>query len=131
MLHLTVVIFEITLSKETHNHFPRKSHRKKPNIIRATRETMNTIVTYEAVQTLLANPPSINPRPNFFNIRELRSHFAKALKKIPRPQSPVNGWAGAVMSPEMYALIDQNIFHLNIPPTKQHQHTPTNSIQME
>jgi hypothetical protein len=78
---------------------------------------MNTIVTYEAVRTLLANPPSINPRPNFFNIRELRSHFAKALNKIPRPQSPVNGWAGAVMSPEMYALIDQNVFHLNIAPT--------------
>ncbi len=49
----------------------------------ATRETMNTVVTYEAVRTLLANPPSINPRPNFFNIRELRSHFTKALKKIP------------------------------------------------
>ena len=78
---------------------------------------MNTVVTYEAVRTLLANPPSINPRPNFFNIRELRSHFAKALKKIPCPQSPVNGWAGAVMSPEMYALIDQNSFHLNIAPT--------------
>ncbi len=104
--------------------FPRKSRRKKPNIIRATRETMNKVVTYEAVRTLLANPPSINPCPNFFNIRELLSHFAKALKKIPCPQSPVNGWTGAVMSPEMYALIDQNAFHLN-------QHTPTNSIQME
>jgi hypothetical protein len=41
---------------------------------------MNTVETYEAVRTLLANPPSINSRPNFFNIRELRSHFAKALK---------------------------------------------------
>jgi hypothetical protein len=78
---------------------------------------MNTVETYEAVQTLLANPPSINPRPNFFNICELRSHFVKALKKIPCPQSPVNGWAGAVMSPQMYALIDQNSFHLNITPT--------------
>jgi hypothetical protein len=78
---------------------------------------MNTVVTYEAVRTLLVNPPSINPRPNFFNIRELRSHFTKALKKIPYPHTPVNGWAGAVMSPEMYALIDQNSFHLNIAPT--------------
>ena len=81
---------------------------------------MNTVISYDAVRTLLANPPSINPRPNFFNIRELRKHFAKALKRIPCPQSPVNGWAGAVMSPEMYALIDQNPFHLNIAPT-----TPT------
>ena len=78
---------------------------------------MNTVVTYEAVRTLLANPPSINPRPNFFNIRDLRSHFARALKKIPCPQSPVNGWAGAVMSPEMYALVDRHVFHLNIAPT--------------
>jgi hypothetical protein len=78
---------------------------------------MNTVISYDAVRTIFANPPSINPRPNFFNIRELRKDFAKALKKIPCPQSPVNGWAGAVMSPEMYALIDQNAFHLNIPPT--------------
>jgi hypothetical protein len=78
---------------------------------------MNTVISYDAVRTLLANPPSINPCPNFFNIRELRKHFAKALKKIPCPQSAVNGWAGAVMSPEMYALIDQNVFHLHIAPT--------------
>ena len=78
---------------------------------------MNRVVTYEAVRTLLANPPSINPHPNFFNIRELSSHFAKALKKIPCPQSPVNGCAGAVMSPKMYALVDQNAVHLNIAPT--------------
>ncbi len=75
------------------------------------------VVSYDTVRTLLANPPSINPHPNFFNICELQSHFAKALKKIPSPQSAVNGWAGAVMSPEMYALIDQNTFHLNIAPT--------------
>ncbi len=67
---------------------------------------MNTVISYDAVRMLLANPPSINTRPNFFNICELRKHFAKALKKIPCPQFAVNGWAGAVMSPEMYALID-------------------------
>jgi hypothetical protein len=39
-----------------------------------------------------------------------------ALKKIPCPQAAVNGWAGAVMSPEMYNLIDPNAFHLNIAP---------------
>ncbi len=81
---------------------------------------MNTVISYGAVQTILANPPSISPRPNFFNICKLRKHFAKALKKIPCPQSAVNGWAEAVMSPKMYALIDQNMFHLNIAPT-----TPT------
>ncbi len=64
----------------------------------------------------ISKPPSLNPHPNFFNIRELRSHFARAIKKIPCPQSRVNGWAGAVMSPEMYVLIDPNLFHLNIAP---------------
>ena len=78
---------------------------------------MDSIITYDSVKVLLANPPSIEPRPNFFNIHELRSLFTKALKKIPCPQSAFNGWAGAVMSPEMYALIDQNTFHLNITPT--------------
>jgi hypothetical protein len=65
----------------------------------------------------LVNPPSLNPCPNFFNICKLRSHFARALKKIPCPQSPVEGWAEAVMSPEMYVLINPNLFHLNIAPT--------------
>jgi hypothetical protein len=78
---------------------------------------MDIIITYDAVQTLLANPHGLNPRPNFFNICKLRSHFARALKKIRCPQSPVNGWAGAVMSPEMYVLIGPNLFYLNIAPT--------------
>jgi hypothetical protein len=77
---------------------------------------MDIIITYDAVRMLLANPPNSNPHPNFFNIHELRSHFARAIKKIPCPQSPVNGWAGAVMSPEMYILINPNLFHLNISP---------------
>jgi hypothetical protein len=75
---------------------------------------MDIIITYDAVWMLLANPPSLTPCPN---IRELRSHFARALKKILCPQSPVNGWARAGMSPEMYVLIDPNLFHLNIAPT--------------
>jgi hypothetical protein len=78
---------------------------------------MDIIITYDTVRTLLANPPSLNLRSNFFNIRELRSHLARALKKILCPQPPVNEWAGAVMSTEMYVLIYPNLFHLNIAPT--------------
>jgi hypothetical protein len=78
---------------------------------------MDIIIAYDPVWMLLENPPSLNPCPNFFNIRELKSHFARALKKIPCPQSPVFGWAGAVMSPEMYILIDPTPFHLNTAPT--------------
>ena len=75
---------------------------------------MDNIILYDAVWTLLANPPSLNPCRNFFNIHALHNHFAKALNKIPCPQSAVNGWAGIGMSPEMYILIDPNAFHLNI-----------------
>ena len=77
---------------------------------------MNIVVTYDAVRMHLANPPSLNPCPNFFNVCNLWNHFTKALKKIPCPQSPVNGWVGAVMSPEMYSLIDTTAFRLNIAP---------------
>jgi hypothetical protein len=68
---------------------------------------MDTCITYDSIKLLLANPPSIEPRPNFFNLQTLRTHFAC-------PQSSVNGWAGAVMSPEMYALIDNTPFCLRI-----------------
>jgi hypothetical protein len=76
---------------------------------------VDIIITYDAVQTLLKNLPSLNPCPNIFNCHEQRSHSARALN--PCPQSPGNGWAGAVMSPERYILIDPTPFHLSIAPT--------------
>jgi hypothetical protein len=78
---------------------------------------MDTTITYDTIVGLLANLPSIDPCPNFFNLCNLRTNFAQALKKIPCPQSSVNGWAGAVLSPAMYALIDPTPFHLNITTT--------------
>jgi hypothetical protein len=77
---------------------------------------MNTVISYDMVKGVLANPPSLDPCPNFFNLRALQRHFAKALKRIPCPQSPINGWSGTVLSPNMYALIDPTPFHLNIAP---------------
>ena len=75
---------------------------------------MDATIAYDTVVGLLANPPSLGSRPNFFNLRELRLHYARALKKVPCPQSAVNGWSGAVLSPAMYALIDTSAFHWNI-----------------
>ena len=77
---------------------------------------MDNIISYDAVRTLLGNPPSLNTHPNFFNICALQNCFTKALKKIPCPQSTVNGWAGTVMSPELYIFINPNPFHLNTVP---------------
>jgi hypothetical protein len=75
---------------------------------------MDTTITYDTILGLLANPPSLGSRPNFFNLRELRLHYARALKKGPCPQSAINGWSGAVLAPAMYALIDTRPFHWNI-----------------
>jgi hypothetical protein len=78
---------------------------------------MNATISYNTIIGILANPPSLDPHPNFFNLRALRTHFARALKKLPCPQSGVNGWAGAVLAPAMYALIDNLVFHWNISTT--------------
>ena len=40
-----------------------------------------------------------------------------ALKKVPCPQSAVNGWSGAVLSPTIYALIATNPFNWSIATT--------------
>ncbi len=75
---------------------------------------MNTVISYDTVMGVLAKPPSLDPCPNFFNLRALWSHFAQALKHIPCPQLPINGWSCTVLSPNMYDLIDPTPFHLNI-----------------
>ena len=75
---------------------------------------MDATIAYYTILGLLANPPSPGSRPNFFNLRELCLHYARALKKVPCPQSAINGWSGAVLAPAMYALVDTKRFHWNI-----------------
>lgn len=79
---------------------------------------MNNIIAYDTVKKLVENPPSLGDRPDFFNLRELRNHFARKLKSLECPQSRVNGWSGFILSPPMYALIDPNpwqMSQLNMP----------------
>jgi hypothetical protein len=78
---------------------------------------MNAIISYDTIVGLLANTPTIDPHLNFFNLRALQNHFACALKKVPCPQSGVKGWAGAVLAPAIYALIDNAAFHWNMSTT--------------
>jgi hypothetical protein len=75
---------------------------------------MDTVISYEMVKALVANPPSLGECPNFFNLRALQNHFAPTLKRITCPQSPVNGWADFVLTPAMYALIDPKPFDLKL-----------------
>jgi hypothetical protein len=83
-------------------------------IIRATKTSMDTVITYDTIKALVANPPSLGNHPNFFNLHTLLSHFARALKRITCPQSTVNGWAGMVLTPAMYALINPKPFNLKL-----------------
>ncbi len=81
---------------------------------------MDSTITYDTVKALVANPPSLLDRPNFFNLQDLRNHITCTLKRIACPQSQVNRWAGFVLTPAMYSLIDPKPFVLkllNLPTT--------------
>jgi hypothetical protein len=75
---------------------------------------METVISYETIKALVANPPSLGNQPNFFNLCALRNHFAHALKRITCLQSPVNRWVGFVFTPAMYALINPKPFNLKL-----------------
>jgi hypothetical protein len=62
-----------------------------PNIISATTSSMDTVISYETIKALVANPPSLGNHPNFFNLCALRNHFTSALNRITCLQSAVNG----------------------------------------
>ena len=47
---------------------------------------MDATIIYDTIIGLLANPPSLGYRPNFFNLRALRTHLAHALRKVSCPQ---------------------------------------------
>ncbi len=65
---------------------------------------------------LIANLPSIAPRPNFTNLRNLRQHIQRALQRLRCPQSNILGWAGLIMSRAMYGLLTMSPFRLPINP---------------
>jgi hypothetical protein len=53
-----------------------------PSDISAMTKIMDSIIDYDTVKTLVANLPSIDPCPNFFNLRTLQTHFAHALNSL-------------------------------------------------
>jgi hypothetical protein len=64
------------------------------------------LITYKEAMVFLKNPPSLAPHPDFARIRELRKHIATALKQLICPQSAIHRWAGLVMDPVVYALLE-------------------------
>ena len=67
---------------------------------------MDHLITYEEAAGFLKNPPLLAPRPDFAKLRALRKHFITGLTPLVCPQSFIHGWAGIVMDPVMYALLE-------------------------
>ena len=79
---------------------------------------MDSVITLDEVNTLLADAPDIPGRPNFENLRTFRRHVIDRLKTLPCPQSQMMGWAGIIMSPVLYALIENTPFTAPADPGK-------------
>ena len=71
---------------------------------------MDTVITFEEASLLLVNPPAVAPRPNFNNLRTLGKWLEEDLKGLTHPTAHVMGWAGLVMVPVLYALIEAIAF---------------------
>ena len=90
---------------------------------------MDTVITFEEASLLLVNPPAVAPSPNFNNLRALRKWLEEGLKRLTHPTAHVMGWAGLVMVPVLYALIEAIPFTAPtnpglIPPYPRHRNLP-------
>jgi hypothetical protein len=78
--------------------------------------SMDNTISYEEAAALVANPPSLAPRPNFTNLRNLRRHIQRALQRLSCPQSNILGWAGLIIVRSMYSLLTPSPFRLSTDP---------------
>ncbi len=77
---------------------------------------MDYVISYDEIAALVANPPSLAPRPNFTNLRNLRRHIQCARMCVSCPQSNILGWTGLIMSRTMYGLLTTTPFRLPTDP---------------
>ena len=77
---------------------------------------MDTIISYDEVVALVANPPNIGPRTNFTNLRNLRRHIQRPLMRVSCPKSNILGWAGLIVSRAMFGLLTTSPFRIPIDP---------------
>jgi hypothetical protein len=75
---------------------------------------MDAVIDYDEAASFLKNPPSLEPRPNFTNIRALQKHIVQALAQLSCPQSDIHSWSGLAMDPATYLLLEGTAF--TIPP---------------
>jgi hypothetical protein len=74
--------------------------------------SMDTLIAFVEVRGFLKNPPSRAPHPDFTRLRALCHCMIETLKQLSCPQSAIHGWAGLVMHPTMYALIEMVPFQV-------------------
>ena len=77
---------------------------------------MDVVITYDEAAGFLKNPPSVEPRPNFINLRALQKHIIQALAQLSCPQSAIHGWSGLAMDPAAYALLEGTAFIIPVDP---------------
>jgi len=77
---------------------------------------MDSTITFEEVVALLARCPLISPRPNFENLREAQKYIIRVCKGLLCPQSPRMGWAGIIMNPNIYSMVEPVPFLLPADP---------------
>jgi hypothetical protein len=74
---------------------------------------MDETITCDEVTTHVGvNILTLEPRPNFEQIRTIRQHFERALQRLLCPQSVQHGWKGMVMARKLCALLTTQPFHL-------------------
>jgi hypothetical protein len=74
---------------------------------------MDTAIIYDEVTALIGiNIPTLDPRPNFEQIRIIRRHFEPALQCLSCPQTTLHGWKGMMMAQELYTLLTPMPFRL-------------------
>jgi hypothetical protein len=77
---------------------------------------MDAVIDYDEAAGFLKTPPSLEPCPEFTNIRALKKHLIKALSQLYCPQSAIHRWAGPAMDPAMYQLLEGTAFVVPIDP---------------
>ncbi len=77
---------------------------------------MDAVIDYDEAAGFLKNPPSLEPWPNFTNIRALQKHIVQALAQPLCPQSAIHGWSGLAMDPASYLLLEGAAFTIPLDP---------------
>ena len=67
---------------------------------------MDALITFDEAEGFLKNLPLLAPRPDFYKLQALCQHIVQALKQLICPQSPIHGWSGLAMDPNVYALLE-------------------------